>query len=86
MELVRRTGRCRAAGKVFGTDSSALDRVTSQPLEQLMRGTALETQPESFLKFARDAREWLKKHFVSLRGKNTADNFQEHLRVERLRT
>jgi hypothetical protein len=54
--------------------------------EQLMRGVDLETQPESFLKFTRDASEWLKKNFVSLRGKNTADNFQEHLRVDRLRS
>jgi hypothetical protein len=51
-----------------------------------MRGVDLETQPESFLRFTRDASEWLKKNFVSLRGKNTADNFQEHLRVDRLRS
>jgi hypothetical protein len=57
-----------------------------QYAEQLIRGVDLETQPESFLRFARDASEWLKKNFVSLRGKNTADNFQEHLRVDRLRS
>jgi hypothetical protein len=46
----------------------------------------LERQPESFLSFAGYAREWLKKNFVSMRGKNTADNPQEYLRVERLRS
>ena len=54
--------------------------------EQLMRGVDLETQPESFLRFTRDTSEWLKKNFVSLRGKNTADNFQEYLRMDRLRS
>ncbi len=55
-----------------------------QYAEQLMRGVDLETQPESFLRFTRDAREWLKNNFVSSRGKNTADNFKEYLRMDRL--
>lgn len=54
--------------------------------EQVVHGTDLEAQPLSFLKFATDAREWLKTNFVSLRGKNTADNLQEHLRVKQLRS
>jgi hypothetical protein len=53
--------------------------------EQVMRGIDLETQPETFLTFTRQAREWLAKNFVSLRGKNTMDNLQEHIRIDRLR-
>ena len=38
-------------------------------------------QPQEFLRFAHAAREWLAQNFISLRGKNTADNPDEYRRV-----
>jgi hypothetical protein len=43
--------------------------------EQLMRGVDLETQPESFLKFTRDASEWLKKKLCLLEGEEHRRQF-----------
>lgn len=50
--------------------------------DEVARGTVLEKQPSTFLTFTRQAREWLSQNYVSMRGKNTADNLEEYLRVK----
>ena len=50
---------------------------------EVVQGGILEKQPPQFLTFARDACDWLSRNFVSLRGKNTSDNHEEYLKVQR---
>jgi len=50
--------------------------------EQVVRGAALESQPALFLAFAREVRQWLTENYVSMRGKNTADNVEEYMCVK----
>jgi hypothetical protein len=50
--------------------------------EEVVRGAILESQPAKFLAFAQEARQWLNENYVSLRGKNTADNLEEYLLVK----
>lgn len=50
---------------------------------EVVRGGTLEKQPAQFLTFAREASDWLSRNYVSLRGKNTADNLEEYLKVKR---
>jgi hypothetical protein len=54
--------------------------------QEVVRGGTLEKQPTQFLTFAQEACAWLSRNFVSLRGKNTADNLEEYLKVQRDRT
>jgi hypothetical protein len=53
---------------------------------EVVRGGTLEKQPTLFLTFAREACDWLSRNYVSLRGRNTADNLEEYLKVKRDRT
>ncbi|WP_263375808.1 hypothetical protein [Granulicella aggregans] len=53
--------------------------------EEVIADGELLPQPPPFLEFTRLAVEWLRANYVSLRGKRTADNLQEHLRADRLR-
>jgi hypothetical protein len=50
---------------------------------EVLRESRLEQQPRQFLEFAREVCDWLAKNFVSLRGKNTADNADEYLKFKR---
>jgi hypothetical protein len=61
-------------------------RISSKYSHEVVRGGILEKQPTQFLTFAREACDWLSRNFVSLRGKNTADNREEYLKVQRDRT
>jgi hypothetical protein len=49
---------------------------------EVMREASLEKQPALFLTFAREACDWLSRNYVSLRGKNTADNPEEYQQVK----
>jgi hypothetical protein len=49
--------------------------------EEISNAGELQRQPEEFLLFARSAMEWLKKNFISERGRNTADNPEEFVRM-----
>jgi len=53
---------------------------------EVVRGGVLEKQPIQFLTFAREACDWLSRNYVSLRGRNTADNLEEYLKVNHDRT
>lgn len=48
--------------------------------EEILDGTEIIKQPESFLSFARQARDWLMQNYISKRGRNTADSPSEYQR------
>lgn len=50
---------------------------------QVVQQGALEDQPARFQNFCRHVCEWLSQHYVSIRGKNTADNPDEYLKVKK---
>jgi hypothetical protein len=49
--------------------------------EELLRGTDVTKQPESFLLFAKHAREWLRQNYLNNRGANCADCPAEYERI-----
>ncbi|MGA2601641.1 MAG: hypothetical protein ABSH09_32140, partial [Bryobacteraceae bacterium] len=49
--------------------------------DEIVRGAEILSQPQSFLSFARQAREWLRQNYLSKRGRNTADNPAEYERI-----
>ncbi len=53
--------------------------------DEVVREHRLVQQPNQFLTFGREAFDWLKGNFVSLRGKNTADNPEEYMEYMRLK-
>lgn len=49
--------------------------------DEILRGAEITPQPDAFLSFARQARDWLKTNYLSKRGRNTADNPTEYQRI-----
>jgi hypothetical protein len=52
--------------------------------EEILRNVAITVQPQAFVKFAHETREWLSRNYVSQRGRNTADNPTEFARIKSL--
>jgi hypothetical protein len=49
--------------------------------DEILRGAEIIRQPQPFLSFARQAREWLQQNYSSERGRNTADHPAEYERI-----
>ena len=49
--------------------------------KQIVQGMDVVAQPDTFLDFAEQMTIWLKEHFISTRGRNTADNPAEFSRL-----
>ena len=49
--------------------------------DEILRGAEILRQPQPFLSFAQQAREWLRQNYLSKRGSNTADNASEYKRI-----
>jgi hypothetical protein len=49
--------------------------------EEILRGAEVMRQPQPFLSFALQAREWLQQNYSSKRGRNTADRPAEYERI-----
>jgi hypothetical protein len=49
--------------------------------EEILNGSNITKQPQIFLSFACQAREWLKQNYISARGRDTADHPQEYTRI-----
>ena len=50
--------------------------------DEVVKGGKIEKQPAIFREFTRQACKWLSQNYVSSRGKNTADNPEQYLRVK----